>query len=181
MRRGSGKIEKKYAKALLELCAPEECETRAAALRTWQELLQDLPELRSGLENPALPLNERLAISAEVCELAAPGDTLVKNFVAEIIANSRLDSLAGISSAFQAAVEESRGEMSLQVVSAFPLDDEERDTLKREMEQTLQKKLSIAWSVDQRIIGGLIVRGGDTVLDNSLRGMAERLRRELMA
>ena len=181
MQRGTGRVEKKYAKALLELSRPEEYEARAAALRTWQELLAGMPELRAALENPALPLNERLSLSAEVCEQAAPGDSLLKNFIAEVVGNGRLGSVAGISGAFRAAVEETRGEMSLHVVSAFALDDDEREGLKREMEQALQKKVSIAWEVDAQIIGGLVVRSGDTVLDNSLRGMAERLRRELMA
>ncbi len=176
----SGKVENKYAKTLFELSAPEEQERRKGALEEWLMLLGQIPELQRALENPAVPMEERIAVVHEVAERCSPGDQIFKNFLAEVVKNGRIDSFAGISQAFARLVDEARGVLSMQVISAFELPENERQELRLDMERILEKKLAIEWITDRNIIGGLIVRTGDSVLDNSIKGALERVRRELL-
>ena len=181
MQRRSGKIEKKYARTLFELSSDDNAKYRAADLRKWVDFLAQVPELKIALENPAVPLDQRLALVNEICARCGAGDETLRNFVSELTVNGRIESLEAIAEAYQSLIDAAQGIVSVELISAFALEDEERVQLVAEMEQVLQKKISVRWSVDASLIGGVVIRSGDVVLDNSLKGALDRVRRELLA
>lgn len=66
-----------------------------------------------------------------------------------------------------------------EVMSALPLTDEEQKTIKGEMLQKLGEKAEVSFNVDPDILGGLIVRVGDKVVDGSVAGQIQNLRNSL--
>jgi F-type H+-transporting ATPase subunit b len=74
--------------------------------------------------------------------------------------------------------EDLRGE-SAEVTSALPLTSEERDAVKREVVDQLGGEATISFRVDPSIMGGLVIRVGDRVLDGSVAGKLEGLRQTL--
>jgi len=65
------------------------------------------------------------------------------------------------------------------VVSAVPLDEEERKTLEEKLRARFGERLAIDYRVDPDILGGMIVRVGDVLMDYSLRSRLESLRQRL--
>jgi len=66
-----------------------------------------------------------------------------------------------------------------EVTSALPLTDEEQAILKKDILSTAGDQVSVAFQVDPSIMGGLVIRVDDQVLDNSVAGQLEELRQKL--
>ena len=61
------------------------------------------------------------------------------------------------------------------VVSASPLDDNERAALAQALKRRLDREVTLQCETDPRLIGGAVIRAGDLVIDGSVRGKLERL------
>jgi len=68
-----------------------------------------------------------------------------------------------------------------EVVSAVPLDEGDREKVSSRLEQMTGRKFALDVEVAPDILGGLIIKIGDTLIDRSLRGRLEALRRDLTA
>lgn len=111
--------------------------------------------------------------------LKAAGDKLggdVRNFVTEIVQNKRVDALPAITELFEAFRAELEQSASVAVTSAFELTDAQRQSLSSKLSQKLGRKIAIdEVTVDRALIGGVIVRSGDLVIDASVRGKLNKL------
>ncbi len=65
--------------------------------------------------------------------------------------------------------------MDVDVISAFAIDDAEANALAAALKARLQREVKLSTSVDQSLIGGLIIRAGDLVIDGSVRGKLNKL------
>jgi len=137
-------------------------------------------ELREVLLNPSLPTAKRAAILDAVNRRISCGPK-VRNFLAVLISRERLAALSEI-------VEEYRLEMNrrleisdAEVLTARPLQDQEREKLEREVAQLAGTKVNATFRQDKSLIGGAIVRIGSTIYDGSVRGRLERLRERLVS
>jgi F-type H+-transporting ATPase subunit delta len=137
-------------------------------------------ELREVLLNPSLPTAKRVAILDTVNRRIACGPK-VRNFLAVLISRERLAALSEI-------VEEYRLEMNrrleisdAEVLTARPLQDQEREKLEREVAQLAGTRVNATFRQDKSLIGGAIVRIGSTIYDGSVRGRLERLRERLVS
>lgn len=181
MSRRSEKVERKYAEALFELSAAPDREWRRDVLKNWLKILDNVPEMRQLVENPLFPEWERNKLLCDTMQQFCPGDQVMMDFIMEIAANRRLAGLKNIVAHYTALLQKSQGILAISVTSAFPLLEEERAELKLAMEHALSTELEITWQVDQDLIGGLVVKIGDTVIDNSLSGALERIKHDLLA
>jgi F-type H+-transporting ATPase subunit delta len=111
--------------------------------------------------------------------LKAAGDKLggdVRNFVTEIVQNKRVDALPAITELFEAFRAELEQSASVAVTSAYELTDAQRQSLSSKLSQKLGRKIAIdEVTVDLGLIGGVIVRSGDLVIDASVRGKLNKL------
>ncbi len=73
------------------------------------------------------------------------------------------------------------GRMHAEVTAARPLDDDQRAQLKTRLESATGKQIELHEKVDRKLLGGLIVKLGDKVIDGSLRRRLNRLRRAMVA
>ena len=176
-----GKIAKKYARALFELCQPADFEPRRNALKRIAEDLEAYPEFTSALANPRIPPARREEMVRDLCNLARPGDQVFANFIATMLVNDRIGALGSTITLFSQIVEQFMKVLSLEVTSAFALSDEEKRTLQSDIQKLVPAQyaslVSIAWHEDKNLIGGMIVKSGDRVLDGSLSGALERVGR----
>lgn len=126
-------------------------------------------------------LSRPMLTAAEQAEalLKAAGDKLaapVRNFVTEVVANKRLEALPAIAELFEGYRADLEQSAAVLVTSAFELDAAQRDALAAKLGQKLGRKIAIdAVSVDRALIGGVIIRSGDLVIDASVRGKLNKL------
>jgi F-type H+-transporting ATPase subunit delta len=174
----------RYADALVEVVfAPhsglDPREVREQ-LRTVEGLMAASADLRHVMLSPAVTASKK----RRVIERLSAGLGLapkVRNFLYVVIDHRRMDQLAGIREAYEAAIDERMGVVRADVVSARSLDDAQRASLEAELSKITRKRVRMEFSVDESLIGGVLARIGSTVYDGSVRGQLNAMRRRLSA
>jgi F-type H+-transporting ATPase subunit delta len=113
---------------------------------------------------------------------ALPEHTLpqVRNFLSLLAQEGALDRLPRIVGTFERYGERGEQARDAHVTSAFELNDGQREHIVRQLNERYQADLDVSFSVDETLIGGLIIRVGDQVLDNSIRTRLSAVQRSMM-
>lgn len=146
----------------------------AGDLRALKGMLAESVDFRRFIDSPVLSRSEQ---AKGVAALAAKGEMqqVTRNFLGLAATNRRLFALPGIIDAYLAKLAAKRGEISAEVISAKPLSDAQRDALAASLKQAMGKDVALESRVDAGLIGGLVVRVGSRMIDNSIRTKLQRL------
>jgi F-type H+-transporting ATPase subunit delta len=170
---------RRYAEAAFQLARRDDAiDAWAAGLELAAGLVGD-ERIRTFLDNPAKPLDERYALLEGALSGKVP-EAVMK--LAKLLAERRaIDRLPAIWSEYRRLVQRERGIVDALVTSATPLTADETDALRRKVSQMTDRTVDLRVQVDDSLIGGLTVRIGDTLYDASVRGRLERLREQLVS
>ena len=170
-------LARPYANAVFEVAKEEErldlwSRSLAILVRTLQESeVQQL--VASPIHSPAKKaitltdiLGDRLSES-------------VRRFVHVLAENCRLDLLPEIQAGFEAKLEEEQRTLTVEITTAVDLTDEEKKRFTDTLQQRFRRDISLATEVDSSVLGGALIRAGDTVLDGTVRGKLEKLRNQM--
>ena len=166
-------LSRPYAKAAFELALADQ------ALAAWSDRLAlsaemvNEPALARLLESPQVSHERVVAIMSD-----AAGDRFDKrfcDFLAILADNGRLALLPQIGELFGALRDEAEQRLSVRVVSAVPLDDEQAARMRDALARRFEREIELHNEVDAGVIGGAVVYAGDQVIDGSLRGRLQRL------
>lgn len=97
------------------------------------------------------------------------------NFLRLLAHNRRLGVLADIAALFARHRAEAERTLDVDVVSAVPLSEEQRRRLSEALAKRFGREVSLHCDTDAAVLGGFVVRAGDTVIDGSLRGKLQRM------
>ena len=131
------------------------------------------PVIRRLLAEPEIPGEQKAFRLTELVR-----DELndrARKFVQVLAANKRLPLLPEIHEQFETLRAEEQSTLDVTVTSAFALSDAESDKLRNALERRFEKEVSMSSAVDSHLIGGAIIRAGDTVIDGSVRGKLAKL------
>lgn len=137
-------------------------------------------ELREVLLNPALGVEARIRVLDALVPrlgLSAP----VRNLLAVMIRHERLGALREIREAFRAEMNRRQGISEIEVISARPLDPDERAQMEQGASRLAGRGVRASFREDRSLLGGAVVRIGSTIYDGSVRGRLERMKQQLMA
>jgi F-type H+-transporting ATPase subunit delta len=170
---------RRYAEAAFELAVRDE------AVPQWLEQLERAAQLSRDerlerlLDNPAIPVTQRL----EVLDQALGRGTLppVRNLLGLLLRRGRIKSLPGVAGEFRGLYLRQEGITPATVTTALPLEAEELRAIGERLERQTGGRVELSTEVDAGILGGLIVRLGDRLIDGSVRGRLERLRARLIS
>jgi ATP synthase F1 delta subunit len=126
--------------------------------------------------SPSLSSEEKKEGLRKVIEGA---DELVMNFLELLIENHRMTVLFKIRREFEALWDEENKLLPVQITSAVELDDKTVKQIGDQIADQTGRKVELSADVDPDVLGGLVVRAGNTVLDASVRRRLETLRREV--
>jgi F-type H+-transporting ATPase subunit delta len=177
---GSLRVARVYAEALLD--AAEKLGKGAEVLEEYQSLLDDLfradPQFEAFLTSGAISRRPK----AEVIHRAFDGraSDLFRNFLLVLNDHQRLDLLRDIRAVVKELYDERSGRMRVVVTSAVPLPDDQRERLLYELRQKYNKEPILTTRVDPSLLGGLVVRVGDWLLDSSVRARLENIQKQLI-
>lgn len=181
MAKKSEKIEKNYAQVLFELSPREKHEYYLNILKEWQKIVAEVPEFQKLLLNPAFSEYDRNTIICETLQEFSPNDQMIMDFFMELAKNKRLEELPNIIECYTALLQKELGIQPIDVISAYEIVEEEKYELRAAIEKTLHTNTVINWCVDESLIGGLIIKIGDAVIDNSIKGALKNIKHELQA
>ncbi|MGI9250027.1 MAG: F0F1 ATP synthase subunit delta [Pseudohongiellaceae bacterium] len=125
------------------------------------------------LIDPALSASQAAAALIEVCgdELNAKG----QNFIRLLAENKRLMLLPQIAQLFDALKASHEKSVDVAITTAFQISKETTEKLSKALHSRLQREIRMTTEVDHSLIGGAVIRAGDTVIDSSVRGKLSRL------
>ena len=121
---------------------------------------------------------------AQRIDAALPADALpqVRNFLLGLAREGLLDQAAEVAEAFAGfAAAGGAAALDASVTSAMPLTEAQQATITGDLRSRYGADLKVSFGVDQSLIGGLIIRVGDQVLDNSLRTRLSAVQRNMLA
>lgn len=170
-----------YAKALLG--ASEKAGETAAVLEGLQSLVDDVleqaPGLQATLASPRVPLDakEKMLDSAFAGRMAP---TLL-TFLKVVCRRGRFDCLRAILLATRQQYNELRGRVEVQLTSADALSAADLEATTNQLRAALGRDVDLQVKIAPELIGGLVIRVGDTVYDGSLANRLKQLRNDLVA
>lgn len=175
-----GSVARRYARALFRIGVDQASfETLGKQLDELGAVYRGAPELRQTMESPVFKPSEKRAILEKILPRVAPS-RLVQNFALLLLDRGRIGSLPAIARAYQELADAHAGRVRAQVVSAAPLDPATLAGVQRALEKRTGKKVLIETAVDPELIGGVVARVGDLVLDGSVRNKLADLRDRLL-
>lgn len=148
-------------------------------LAGWDTMLQQAaflakqPDMAELLSNPRLTQKQLVDLFLEI--IAKGLDRHQCNFLQLLAEYKRLPVLPPIASAFSALRAIHEKTITVDVISAISLDTFYQDKLMKRLHDRLQQKVLLNYTVDPSLLGGVMVRAGDLVIDGSVRGKLNRL------
>lgn len=154
-------------------------------LDQWSEMLattavvsQD-PVMQLVLGNPAQTSDQKAEAMIDVCQEQMTAET--KNFIFLLAENQRLALLPEISAQFEQLKANQQKSVDINVTTAFDLGEQQQQKLTQALSTKLGCEVSLTSEVDKSIIGGVIVRTDDLVIDGSVRARLAKLAEALSA
>jgi F-type H+-transporting ATPase subunit delta len=153
------------------------------ALAEWSVMLKTLTAVVANdkvsqlLNNPALTAQQQSDALLSICgkEISNKGQNLIR-LLAE---NSRLALIPQIAEIFEILKATEENSVDVELSSAYELSDAVVKKLTEALQKRLDRKVKLHMTVDQQLIGGVVIRAGDTVIDNSVRGKLNKLAESL--
>jgi len=137
-------------------------------------------ELRNLLATPSVTSKEKHAV-VEKISARLGASKIVRNFLFLIIDHRRTLMIPELAKAFQTVIRERQGFAEATVTSAAEMNDAQKKDLTQSLEKKTGKKIEAKYAVDKGLLGGVVVRIGDTVYDGSLRYRLNVMRVKLAA
>jgi F-type H+-transporting ATPase subunit delta len=166
-------LARPYANALFDVAKSER------ALEQWSRMLANLAavaeadKVRHLLESPDLADEVKAQRLIDLC-----GEELsdrAKNTVRLLARNKRLGLIGEIREQFEVRKAEEEKILEVEVISAFELTAEQSDKLRHALRRKFDREVNLTGRVDSTVLGGAIIRAGDTVIDGSIRGRLDKL------
>jgi F-type H+-transporting ATPase subunit delta len=170
--------QRMYARALLEAAKEQD---RLAQVREqladFVANVREVPELRELLRNPQVDPRAKVAILEEVL---GDADELVRNFLLLLAQRGRAAEVEEVEREFERLVAREEGRIEVELTTAVELSDEEAREIVTQIEQVAGRQVDARRKVDPSLIGGIVLQAGTLLVDASVRGRLNRLRRELV-
>jgi F-type H+-transporting ATPase subunit delta len=173
-------VARNYAEVLLELAR------RAEDLPGWGKLIQDVASameddatLHLFLESPRISEAQKSSVLSEALADRVPRHFM--RFLLALVTKRRQMLIPEIATEFANLVDESEGRIHANVTVARAASEAERNEIAEQLSRVLGKQAMLHVNVNPAILGGVIVKVGDTVMDGSVRKRLATLRSRVLA
>lgn len=169
-----------YARALLDLA-----EARGLTQQVVQdvagisEVIRQNPVFARYLSDPSVSDSERDQLIDRV--FAGKTSDLLVAYLKLVNAKGRLGAFPQIARAVQDLVDRQAGNLTVDMTVAQQLPDDAVEQIRRQLSEKLQKNVTVKQKTDDSIIGGVILKIGDSLIDGSVKAQLEAMKRRLMA
>ncbi|MDH5710185.1 MAG: F0F1 ATP synthase subunit delta [Gammaproteobacteria bacterium] len=166
-------VARPYARAVYQQA------TESTSVDSWSNalaLLSAVAEdvtMKAVLDNPQAGSEQKAELIMKVA-----GDKLgvtQQNLVKLMAENGRLKALPEVAKQFEVYRAEAEGKIDAEVVSAFPLSSEQAESITSTLKAKLGREVTISTSTDESLIGGVVIKAGDTIIDASMKSQLASL------
>lgn len=170
-------VARPYAKAAFKFADEAKATAEWSKMLGFAAAVMSDKTMAAALDNPQLTADKKAELFVSVCgdRLSAAG----KQFIHQLAQNKRLKTLPHVYSLYEKLLAEKERKQDVEVTSAYELSGAEKDSLKKALAKKLGKEIELQSQVDKSLIGGVVIRAGDTVIDGSVRGKLQELSQAL--
>lgn len=162
-----------YAKAVFELATEEKSQEQwSDALAALAVIVSD-EGMAAAIENPNFDAASLAGLVIDVAGKAL--DAKAQNLVKLLAENGRMAVVPALKEIYDSLNSESQGSIDATVVSAFELTEKQQKDLSASLTKKLGQDVKLDCSVDESLLGGVIVQAGDLVIDGSLKGRLDKM------
>jgi F-type H+-transporting ATPase subunit delta len=165
----NARIARRYAKALLSIGREDgQAETYKKDLEGFATLFDKNPQLEMAITNPLYNAESRGKVLAAVIERVGPSPMMV-SFLSLLFDKNRIQHLRDIYTFYEKLTDEMANIVRANVVSAVELPEKTIGKIKKALSDKTGKEVALEATVDPSLIGGVVTKIGDLVLDGSVR------------
>jgi F-type H+-transporting ATPase subunit delta len=166
---------RRYAQAAFSIAA------EANTVETWRAELQDVAAVLTESRMAPVLADSRLSLAEREAMLARALDVspMVMNLAKLLVAKGRSPEARAVANAFARIADEAAGIAHAEITTAVPLSDDQLQAIASQLSRSLGKQVDAVGAVDPSIIGGIVLRVGDRLVDGSIRTRLKSLRQEL--
>lgn len=166
-------LARPYARAAFAFAREQQVLPAWSAMLATAAAVAEEPKVAQKISAPSLGAAARATALIDLC-----GDVLDqsgRNFLHILAENGRLPLLGDITLLFEELKAAAEKETAVEIISAMPLEEEMTARLTQALGTRLGQEVSVRVRVDEKLLGGAVVRAGDVVIDGSVRGRLQRL------
>lgn len=166
-----------YARAAYALA------TQSSTVDSWTDALALMAavaadaDMQDILDEPQLSREQKGDLMLKV--IADKLDQQQQNLVKLMAENGRLRALPEVAHQFETYRAEAEGKVEAEIISAFDLTSEQEKAITKTLKSKLGRDVSITTSTDESLIGGVVIKAGDTIIDGSMKYQLELLAQTL--
>lgn len=168
-----------YAKAAFEYALANNCISDWSVILDNLSLVANHEQVKKIVKNPAYTSTQLADFYIGIIGLYK--NKHLCNFISILAENCRLDLFDSIAALYHKLKLAHENIINVCIISAFGLHDEQKKLLSSSLEKKFNSKINIEYKADESLIGGLIAKVGDDVIDGSVRGYLEQLSKQLAA
>lgn len=174
-------MEGRYATALF-MASSDRLDKVHADLMSIRDMMNESKEFRLAVETPGIEPESKIAAFEAICKKAG-SDPAVLNFIKVMVENKRTHLLSRTIDLFENFYRAEKGLVLCKVTSAAPLSSAQQSQVKDAMQKRAEKgaTLIMEYNTNSALLGGLVVKMGEAVLDFSTSTRLERLQTQLLA
>lgn len=173
----TGDVGKLYAEALFDLSLEgDNLETVYEELNGYNSIFSENPDFIKLLFSPVIETAKKLDI---IGRIFGNEKSLVKDFICLVTEKNRIAYIDNITSEFNKCYNKHKNIAEMTVVSGIPLKPELQEKLRKKLEEKSGKRVALKVEIDKSIIGGMILKYGNTQIDNSIKGRLEAVSKQL--
>jgi F-type H+-transporting ATPase subunit delta len=169
---------KVYADALFQLSVEENLlEVVQQDLKSCADILKGEPEFLTILSSPIISNGEKISMLQAVFD--GNCNELVYNFMCLLVEKGRFNLILEVQSNFSQQYNESKNLLEAEVITSIPLTEELRQKVIAKLTKLTGKHVTIVETVDKSILGGIVIKYGNTVIDDSVKARFKELSKQL--
>jgi F-type H+-transporting ATPase subunit delta len=171
------RIANRYATALMDIALEKNNLVQFSSdVEFVHNTISKSKELRLFLANPIIKKSVKLEVFKEI--LKSRKENELFGFIEFVVSKNREIILPDIVKRFLEMRDDKLGILRGEVTCAVELTDKQQTGLKKELEDYSKKKVELTFKIDDRIIGGFVIKAGDTVIDASITNQLKLLRKK---
>ena len=170
-------LARPYAAAIFKRAKETQSATSWSKSLAFMSSVLKNPDISVVVDNPKVDKQRLSALMLDICQGHVNEES--ENFLKLLVHNNRLRLVPTIAKLFEAFKADDEGYMEVEVMSAYPLSKEAKQEFAATLEKNLGKKIHMNVAVDKSLIGGVLVRAGDKVIDGSIKGRLQHMQKAL--
>jgi F-type H+-transporting ATPase subunit delta len=174
-------VSRRYAKALFAVGAAKgeaEQAKYGEQLAAISASVEEAPEAMAFFKNPAFSAEEKKAVVTQLVDKMSL-DQMVKNFCDLLADRGRVEMLPAIAADYKAMMDAVSGVVTGELITVSELNQDRKSAIQAQLEKQAGKKLELSFSTDESILGGIVLKVGDKVMDASLKAQLQILKENI--